>query len=41
VVAALFVAEHPDPPSEVLELYRKIAGWFGPALVPAERAPAD
>lgn len=38
VVAALFVAEHPEPPEEVLDMYRKIAGWFGPAIVPEEEA---
>jgi hypothetical protein len=38
VVASLFVAEHPEPPEEVLGLYRKIAGWFGPAIVPEEEA---
>jgi hypothetical protein len=36
VVASLFAAEHPEPPEEVLEMYRKIAGWFGPAIVPEE-----
>jgi hypothetical protein len=36
VVGALFVAEHPEPPGEVLDLYRKLAEWFGPAIVPRE-----
>jgi hypothetical protein len=38
VVASLFVAEHPEPPEEVMGLYRKIVGWFGPAIVPEEDA---
>ena len=38
VVASLFVAEHPEPPEAVLEMYRKIAGWFGAAIVPEEEA---
>jgi hypothetical protein len=29
-----FVAEHPDPPQEVVDLYQKIAARFGPAIVP-------
>jgi hypothetical protein len=36
VVASLFAAEHPEPPKEVLDLYRKIAGWFGQRIVPEE-----
>jgi hypothetical protein len=36
VAGALFAAEHPEPPAEVLELYRKLAEWFGPAIVPRE-----
>jgi hypothetical protein len=38
VVASLFVAEHPEPPEEVLDMYRKIARWLGPAIVPEEEA---
>ncbi len=38
VAGALFVAEHPEPPGEVLDLYRKLAEWFGPAIVPGEEA---
>lgn len=41
VVASLFVAEHPEPPPEVLEMYQKIAAWFGPAIVPGERGDAS
>jgi hypothetical protein len=40
VVGSLFVAEHPEPPREVLDLYRKIAEWFGPTIVPEEDADA-
>lgn len=36
VVASLFVAEHPEPPAEVLDLYRKIGAWLGPDLIPYE-----
>ena len=35
--AALFAAEHPSLP-EILDMYRKIAEWFGPDIVPASEA---
>ncbi len=38
VVASLFAAEHPEPPDEVLDLYRKVARWLGPAVIPSEAA---
>jgi ABC-type transport system involved in cytochrome c biogenesis ATPase subunit len=36
--ASLFAAEHPKPPPEILDMYRKIAEWFGPDIVPASEA---
>ena len=36
--ASLFAAEHPEPPPEILDMYRKIAEWFGPDIVPASEA---
>jgi hypothetical protein len=40
VAASLFVAEHPEPPEAVLDLYRKIALWFGPTIVAADQGDA-
>src|SRR5260370_36516309 len=39
VVPSLCAPEHPEPPDEVLALYRKAARWLGPAVSPSEAAP--
>jgi len=38
VVGSWFAADHPDPPAEVMDLYRKTADWLGP-VTPASNAP--
>lgn len=36
VVGSYFAGEHPEPPGAVLDLYAKIAAWFGPSIVAQE-----
>jgi hypothetical protein len=36
LTGSLFAAEHPDPPEEVMDLYKKIAAWLGPEILAEE-----